>query len=1769
MIIYDKDGIQKHECSISNEAVYKREIVGEHYVRLTFNTSEYISFVIGDYIVYEGQNFTIYKDVSPEENAGYSYDILFGAKEMRFINFMLFLNGEAEFTLTSNAGRFLEVVCESIERYTGEVWNVGSFVEGTKSITFSGQTIFDALTTISETFETEWWVDGNTVNLSKLEIGTEVNLVKGEIISTMESDGSDDRITRLYAFGSTKNIPEDYRGAVVTDGILQKRLKLPVDTPYIDAWEGMSESEVIEGIKFFEDVFPKFTLAVTEVRNASGIYFIKYSGITFLSEYLISDPLSLRFTSGSLNGQEFELTFHTPDEFEVIIKDSLPNATIAPVVGDSFVLFNFDIQAVSDQAIPTAETELKDESIAFMAYQGQDNSTYTCKTISKYCLDNTIDFSVGQKVALAGQRFKGGIRSSRIYAFEKKLLRNHICTYTVGDRSKYSRLREIEKSIQKVEYSEKTFTGGNGVYLISRYDNTTPSDTNTFSALRAKDEFVSKKFDDLIQGLLKVIKGLRSNNFNGGALGQGMSLEPMYDNEGNMLSTWKLIIDYLDVKKKATFVEIEIDKITHVGGTILLTPASMKCNKVEAIEGGYRCYFDNSEKPNTFVAGDQAICQVFSLPSTKRYWRYVMAVGLDYIDLSETDCEAGSDVPAAGDDIVQLGNRNNALRRGALILSSYGDAPSIAEYTDIGILYDGETSPYTLLDRQGTVIKPGDSEFTGKVTVRGGNGQKYRVPADRGDWTPGAYYYYDRVRYGNAQWLCLAIPSTTLEPSDANIAVWKKELSSGNGTPGNWVSQVFKESLEQPATPTGTDSIPLGWLDGPTGPGTWWLSKSTVNGATGLAGAWSVPVQVTGTNGTKTPFRFAKNTSLEVYPAIDVDNINPGEVWLVDPPALVDGEYLWMTKAEIRTMAQNAEGNVFDDIFSDEFWGAAALERIDQLVANWSVPVRISGEKGTDGKDGKDYEFIYTRTATSASPDTPETSQTDDYVPAGWTDNQIGVDSVNKLEWVSKRVKINGIWGAFSVPAISANWSSDGEDGDPGADALEASLSNSQHNIPSDSYGNNGNYSGAVCTMYIYKGVVDDSANWTVTITKSVGVSGTQNGKTYTITGLSTDNGYVDFTASRTGYPSILKRMTLTKSKSGEPGVTPTAYWLLTPPSIARNAAGAYIPATFSVYGYASASNTPSLYAGKFTISETEDGLNYFVKYASSNNEAGKTYTPTTASVKAFMIQLRKSVTDSTILDEQIVPVVIDGAPGAQGISGISYMLSANANVITKTVALSTVTYTPSTIYFYPRKKVGGDIPVAPSDCSLKIQGWNGTAWYDLITTASVTQLTYSQSVSATYSMYRAQLTLGAVLVQELVINVIEDAKSGKDALAYLVGGYSSYEAYVADATQFGKTLMAGGYLKNEIIDTVSLFAKALQISVIADLVGTQFDASLVTVTQKKGMTFPATVNGTDTNLNITPQSLPDLASFLAGASVTGSNYLTAFSGETWVPNGATYGDKTKISPSYQTIPTGVATLKWSAINLAATFTVPSGGSGDLNRKGGLWISLYAHFYNGTTYIGRQFMGTVGGMSDTRIYSLSGSIPAGMCATPINANRVYLYAQFSCSVEFSSPAAPTCTLSFTALDSSAYFSNATGIYRSTIAPDGYACARGVDDYIHFKAGTTKMTLNYQGDVISNSIQQKLVSCVFEANGTPRAYSGYGTRSSFTMNMVTTGVYRVVHNMGTSLGLNSNNYNIQATSEVGLVDWYLWPVSNNEFHIKTFNKSGVATNTVLHVSVTRM
>lgn len=159
--------------------------------------------------------------------------------------------------------------------------------------------------------------------------------------------------------------------------------------------------------------------------------------------------------------------------------------------------------------------------------------------------------------------------------------------------------------------------------------------------------------------------------------------------------TTQAVVDRLYVKIKAVFDELEVKKKTHVGGEQILSPAGMKCVRVEELDESYRCFFlsevDGITINNVFTVGTLALSQEFNIKegtshnvSNRYYWREVTGVGSDYIDLSKTNVDKDSDVPAAGDDIIGLGHLTDITRQAAIILSSVNEtSPSITFYQGI------------------------------------------------------------------------------------------------------------------------------------------------------------------------------------------------------------------------------------------------------------------------------------------------------------------------------------------------------------------------------------------------------------------------------------------------------------------------------------------------------------------------------------------------------------------------------------------------------------------------------------------------------------------------------------------------------------------------------------------------------------------------------------------------------------------------------------------------------------------------------------------------------------------------------------------------------------------------------------------------------------------------------------------------------------------------------------------------------------------------------
>lgn len=239
------------------------------------------------------------------------------------------------------------------------------------------------------------------------------------------------------------------------------------------------------------------------------------------------------------------------------------------------------------------------------------------------------------------------------------------------------------------------------------------------------------------------------------------------------------------------------------------------------------------------------------------------------------------------------------------------------------------------------------------------------------------------------------------------------------------------------------------------------------------------------------------------------------------------------------------------------------------------------------------------------------------------------------------------------------------------AETVVGSLTNDSHTVPADSSGTVLSFSGASTSMSIYIGQTDDTANWTFSATKTnVTTSEPSTSRVQTVTDMTADTGYVDITASRPGYASITKRFNVTKSKAGangsagsagSPGAAATAYWMLkSAGAVAQAVGGALTPSTitFSAMSQTGA-GAATAYAGRFIIATSTDGVNFTNQYTSAANESSKAYT-LPAGIKAVRARLYLAGGTTTLLDEELVPVVSDGATGAPGAQGPSVVLVAS-----------------------------------------------------------------------------------------------------------------------------------------------------------------------------------------------------------------------------------------------------------------------------------------------------------------------------------------------------------------------------------------------------------------------------------------------------------------------------------------------------------------------------
>lgn len=775
---YDNNGKIRVRCTVpvTQDALIHYELMQSHYCKLSFKLSKPTYFLLGDFIETSYGRFELINLTKTKDNdtIGYSYEIQFDAYYRKFKNKILKYrpntgSQEATFSLTSKISTHVEVVMKSMTYYakldksylydpkfdgegTDYTYVIDASVDANaaKLITYTNSSILDAIANIAQTFDCEWWFEGNILHFGTCENTNAIVDFKldDNIVLMSSSQNQSTYANRVYAFGAARNLPSWYKNDadadITKDGVVEKRLMLPnsaecsdknkqllaengfeLKNGYIQV-SGLREDQYVEGVTTNDDIYPRNLIKTSKVTSyekdvedestpeegdnikrtfycVNSLTIVNNDGdktgdMAFRKSYILSGKnLHIVFQSGSLNGMDFECEFN-PDGVEEILKDDegnpilkdgkeqinpksqvfeivanedygrfLPDITLHPKDGDTFVLYNWDSTKLGNTLVSSASNELLTDAIKNLKKSIIDPTTYTCVADSVYSFNKGKGLlcDLGDRVNLYNKGYLSTYRQSRIIGYELHLdIPSDSPKYYVGEKPSYSRLNAMESKIEELVYNGQSYlnngggSGGSSIYIIKSYDKTSPTEYNVYSARAVDKRYLSKLTDDTAKGLITFAKGLIAKGLAelamGATFGNSAKITELgeaffraiksldYDNaaeqgfsiEKEKNGKYHAFITNLTIWGKAIFHELEIRKLSYSGGNIYLSGAGSKLVRVVPVKesvsadgviswvettaddaecAGWKCYLlaDNGTTAtmNYWQEGDQVRCQ--------------------------------------------------------------------------------------------------------------------------------------------------------------------------------------------------------------------------------------------------------------------------------------------------------------------------------------------------------------------------------------------------------------------------------------------------------------------------------------------------------------------------------------------------------------------------------------------------------------------------------------------------------------------------------------------------------------------------------------------------------------------------------------------------------------------------------------------------------------------------------------------------------------------------------------------------------------------------------------------------------------------------------------------------------------------------------------------------------------------------------------------------------------------------------------------------------
>ena len=833
--IYDKANNLRLTASPNTSSSVTEEVGGECSVSASFTHTEYIPLDVDDYIELEGVRYKVKSRYRPKQKntQTYEYSVKFYAPiHDAEDTLMLFQEGgtTSEFSYDGGPREHLQLWIDNMNRRAdANLWSIGTvIVADNKTIDYRNVKCWDAAfgsNGIAATFETEMWADGYVINLCKAERGEMVELgyLQGLTNLAQEDNGEVKFFTRLFPLGSTRNIDATKYG--------YSRLQLPDRSLYVD------KNVDLYGVKeeteetAFSEIYPKYIGTVSSVRTEEKtseegrkytVYYFKDNGMTWNPKgYEIPDlDYMLKFQTGELAGRgtdgSFQAAWHEDTrEWEIINvypddTTQIPGGAIIPQPGDQYIPWNF---AMPQEYITAAEQEYKLAVDDFLNTYSFDPNKYTGTTDRNFIEKNNTTLRIGWNVRLLSEQYfgtTGGYKDTRITKVQRKL--NDLCqaTITCSDEVGTGWKSSVDNSLNSLRYEVAKQAEKKQIDVLKTSDSKTPSDYNVFSALRSRAEFISKKFNDTVIGIITFLQAaifragavFGKDGFASGLTGYGAKIDENGNVEAESLTSRRFIetpelrYNRVDVKVGDKWRAPGAGIIESVDTESKICTLKLEEGEIGAVAVGDICMgifhsltsSDNATEDTDDSRGNRTFAGFCTV-----YFTITEVIGIrneqfKYQLRPVSERWKFSFDPFAQMNFVAYGSFTREDRQTSVYETRTYTRHLWKQNTwEIGVAniakQSGDLSNLNIfgLNMEGYSEYTNSVYFTGTVTQVKPDGTPVKTANDRGSWPPEDNHadYYDRFSYDGCLWLCVAEDGTDTQPSKDNPH-WLLQVDKGS-----------------------------------------------------------------------------------------------------------------------------------------------------------------------------------------------------------------------------------------------------------------------------------------------------------------------------------------------------------------------------------------------------------------------------------------------------------------------------------------------------------------------------------------------------------------------------------------------------------------------------------------------------------------------------------------------------------------------------------------------------------------------------------------------------------------------------------------------------------------------------------------------------------------------------------------------------------------------------------------------------------------------------